>query len=154
MNILYRAHTFYRLNSKIPTLACIKNLKLHYCFSCSKSPVLRHQAMLSGSCSQLEVAAAAVATPDAQRQSCIPEFRLHPSTPPHQGAASASAAGKGQSGSQGSKSLFFLKKAGRSDRAGPRVRGSSRDRPPGLQRSHSEPGLGSSTDMGEADCKR
>lgn len=151
MHILYIAHTFYRLNSKIPILACIRNVKLHYCLSCSKSPVLRRQAMLSGSCSQLEVAAAVV--PDAQRQSCIPEFRLHPSTPLHQGAASASAVGKGHGGGQGSKPLFFRKKAGRSERAGPKGRGSSRDHPPGLQRSHSEPGLGSSTDMGEAGCK-
>lgn len=152
MHKLYIAHTFYRLNSKIPTTACIQNQKLHCCFSCSRSPVLRRQAMLSGSCSQLEVAAAAA--PDTQRQPCVPEFQLHRSTPPHQGAATASsAAGKGQSSSQGSKPPFFRKKVGRSERAGPRGRGSSRDRPPGLQRSHSEPGLGSSTDMGEADCR-
>ncbi|XP_075897074.1 protein ENTREP3 isoform X2 [Nelusetta ayraudi] len=117
--------------------------------STHRSPVLRRQAMLSGSCSQLEVAAgaAAAAASDARQQPRIPEFRVHPSTPQRQGAASASsAAGKGQSGGQGSKPLFFRRKAGRSERAGPRGRGASRDGPPRLQRSHSEPGLGSSTD--------
>lgn len=121
------------------------------CFLCGRSPVLRRQAMLSGSCSQLEAAAAEAAASDARQQPRVPEFRVHPSTPQRQGAASASsAAGKGQSGGQGSKPLFFRRKAGRSERAGPRGRGASRDGPPRLQRSHSEPGLGSSTDTGEA----
>lgn len=38
MHILYIAHAFYRLNSKIPTSACIQNLKLHHCFFLQQVP--------------------------------------------------------------------------------------------------------------------
>lgn len=139
-----------------------KTIILCKLFLCCRSPVLRRQAMLASSCSQLE----AIAVSDAQQQSCIPEFRVHPSTPLHQGALStstappalSSAAGRAQSGGQGNKPLFqgqplFLRRrAGKIEKAGQGVRRDS-EGPLRLHRSHSEPGLCSSTDTGEGDIR-
>ncbi|KAM3873303.1 protein ENTREP3 [Diretmus argenteus] len=124
-----------------------------------RSPVLRRQAMLASSCSQLEV----IAT--SQQRSSIPEIRVRPSTPLHQGSAwpssapptSASSAANvigNEQGGQGNglplprQPLYLRRRVGKSEKDGENVRGES-DGLLRLVRSHSEPGLGSSTDTGD-----
>ncbi|XP_034467547.1 protein FAM189B isoform X1 [Hippoglossus hippoglossus] len=116
-----------------------------------RSPVLRRQAMLARSCSQLE----AIGGSASQQQSSIPEIRLR--LP--QGAAatsslpltSSSSAASEQGGGQGQEQLlprqplYLRRRAGKSEKDGESVRRDS-ERLPHLVRSHSEPGLGSSTD--------
>ncbi|XP_040923810.1 protein ENTREP3 isoform X2 [Betta splendens] len=118
-----------------------------------KSPVLRHQAMLARSCSQLE----AIGGASAQQQSSVPEIRVRPSTPLRQAAGPASCAPPRSSSSAASEPtggtgpslphppLCLRRRPGRSEKDG-------ESGPKGgegflcLVRSHSEPGLGSSTD--------
>ncbi|XP_023258181.1 protein FAM189B [Seriola lalandi dorsalis] len=120
-----------------------------------RSPVLRRQAMLASSCSQLE----AIGSSTSQQRSSIPEIRVRPSTPSRQGAAptssaapaSSSSAASEQGGGQGSgtplphQPLYLRRRAGKSEKDGEGVRGDSEGLLR-LVRSHSEPGLGSSTD--------
>lgn len=122
--------------------------------------MLRRQAILASSCSQLE----AIGVSASQQRSSIPEFRVHPSTPSHQGAAptsyvpptSSPSAAREQSGGQGTgpallvQPLYLRRRAGRSEKDGEGVRRDS-DGLLRLVRSHSEPGLGSSTDTGTSD---
>lgn len=143
------------MNQRVNNILCSPVL------SC-RSPVLRRQAMLASSCSQLE----AIVVSASQKRSCIPEFRVHPSTPSRQGAVpnssapptSSSSADGGQSGGHGNgppltgQSLYFRRKAGKSEKDG----GGARRDSEGLLRlvrSHSEPGIGSSTDTGKSDRK-
>lgn len=117
-----------------------------------RSPVLHRQAMLAGSCSQLE--AIVVAAP--QQPSCTPEFQICPPTPSHHGALPPSSApptlfspvvGE-QGGEQENRTrLWMQRRAPRSEKEG---EGSVRDSKECVQlvRSHSEPGFGSSTDTG------
>lgn len=116
-----------------------------------RSPVLRRQAMLASSCSQLE----AVGSCTSKHQSSIPEIQIHPSTPSVQGAIPASSAPLTSSSSAASEQfsgqplprqpLYLRRRAGKSERDGENVR---KDREGFLRlvRSHSEPGLGSSTE--------
>ncbi len=132
-----------------------------------RSPVLRRQAMLASSCSQLE----AIGGSNSQQRSSIPEFQVCPSTPSHQGAAptssapptSFSSAASERSGGPGSgppgagpplpgQPLYLRRRAGKSEKDGEGVRRDG-ERILRLVRSHSEPGLGSSTDTGESDTK-
>lgn len=123
----------------------------------SRSPVLRRQAMLASSCSQLE----AIGGSTTQQQSYIPEIRVRPSTPLRQGAGpdssapptSSSSAASEQAGGQGSglplqrQPLYLRRRAGKSEKDGESVRRNSEGLLR-LVRSNSEPGLGSSTDTG------
>lgn len=124
-----------------------------------RSPVLRRQAMLASSCSQLE----AIVASASQQRSCVPEFRVHPSTPSRQGAfpdssappTSSSSAASEQSDVQGDRPplpgqqlFFFQRRAGKSEKDGARRDSEGLLR---LVRSHSEPGLGSSSDTGKSD---
>nr|XP_046255981.1 protein FAM189B [Scatophagus argus] len=120
-----------------------------------RSPVLRRQAMLASSCSQLE----AIVVSASQQRSSTPEFRVHHSIPSRRGAAPASSAGPTSSSSAASEQsggqcngpllpgqpLYLQRRAGKSDKDG---EGARRDSEGLLRlvRSHSEPGLGSSTD--------
>ncbi|XP_059196198.1 protein ENTREP3 [Centropristis striata] len=120
-----------------------------------RSPVLRRQAMLAHSCSQLEAIEKSASPP----RSSIPEFRLRPSTPSQQGAnqtssdhpMSSSPAANEQSGGQGNglpvpgQPLYLRRRLGKSEKDGEGVRRNSEGLLR-LVRSHSEPGLGSSTD--------
>ncbi|XP_049902746.1 protein FAM189B [Epinephelus moara] len=120
-----------------------------------RSPVLRRQAMLASSCSQLE----AIGKSTSPQQSSVPEFRVRPSTPSHQGAApfssappiSLSPAASEQSGGPGNgpplpgQPLYLRRRAGKGEKDGEGVRRGSEGLLR-LVRSHSEPGLGSSTD--------
>ncbi|KAE8288837.1 Protein COTE1 [Larimichthys crocea] len=117
-----------------------------------RSPVLRRQAMLASSCSQLE----AIGGSASQQRSSIPELRIHPSTPLRQGAAPTSsvpptsAAGEqcgGQVNGQliAGQPLYLRRRAGKGEKDGEGVRRDSEGLLR-LVRSHSEPGLGSSTD--------
>lgn len=128
-----------------------------------RSPVLRRQAMLASSCSQLE----AIEVSTSQQRSSIPEFRICPSTPSRQGATPASSApptlstpaAREQSGGQGNGPpflgqlpLYLRRRAGKVEKDGEGVRRDSEGLLR-LVRSHSEPGLGSSTDTGESDTR-
>ncbi|KAG8010036.1 hypothetical protein GBF38_014187 [Nibea albiflora] len=124
-----------------------------------RSPILRRQAMLASSCSQLE----AIGGSTSQQRSSIPELRIHPSTPLRQGAAPASsvpptsAAGEqcgGQVNGQlfAGQPLYLRRRAGKGEKDGEGVRRDSEGLLR-LVRSHSEPGLGSSTDTGKSDTK-
>ncbi|XP_017280496.1 protein FAM189B [Kryptolebias marmoratus] len=114
-----------------------------------RSPVLRRQAMLTSSCSQLE----AVGSSPNQQVSFIPEIRVDPSTPLNQGAVLASsnppsscssAAGEPGNGAPVPRQpLYLRRRAERSAKDGGNVRGGGFLH---LMRSHSEPGLGSSMD--------
>lgn len=124
--------------------------------------MLRRQAMLASSCSQLE----AIGGSNSQQRSSIPEFRVCPSTPSRQGAAptssapptSFSSAATEQSGGQVTgpplpgQPLYLRRRAGKSEKDGEGVRRDS-EGILRLVRSHSEPGLGSSTDTGKSDTK-
>uniref|UniRef100_A0A3P9CGF2 Family with sequence similarity 189 member B n=1 Tax=Maylandia zebra TaxID=106582 RepID=A0A3P9CGF2_9CICH len=121
-----------------------------------RSPVLRRQTILASSCSQLE----AVGSCTSQHQSSIPEIRVRPSTPSVQGAIPASSAPLTSSSSATSEQphphqpLCLHRRAGKNERDGENVQ---KD-PEGflrLVRSHSEPGLGSSTerDFGSGSSK-
>lgn len=115
--------------------------------------------MLASSCSQLE----AIGGSASQQRSSIPELRIHPSTPLRQGAAPTSsvpptsAAGEqcgGQVNGQliAGQPLYLRRRAGKGEKDGEGVRRDSEGLLR-LVRSHSEPGLGSSTDTGKSDTK-
>uniref|UniRef100_A0A3Q3SCB5 Family with sequence similarity 189 member B n=1 Tax=Mastacembelus armatus TaxID=205130 RepID=A0A3Q3SCB5_9TELE len=93
--------------------------------SCS-SPILHHQTLLASSCSQLE----AIGGSTSEQQSSIPEIRVRPSTPSRQGAAPASSVPPTSTSLSGKRDSEGLLR---------------------LVRSHSEPGLCSSTDTGDSD---
>ncbi|XP_034552915.1 protein FAM189B isoform X2 [Notolabrus celidotus] len=120
-----------------------------------RSPVLRRQAMLASSCSQLE----AIGNSTSQQRSSITEIRGQSSSPSRQGAAqlfsappiSPSSAACEQIAGQGNgphlmgQLLYFRRRAGKSEKDGEGVKQDS-DGLLRLVRSHSEPGFGSSTD--------
>lgn len=144
-----------RLKSKIKPVTRT-NILCAPVLSC-RSPVLRRQAMLAGSCSQLET----IVDSASQQRPCTPEFPGHhpiPSWPAGVPASSASptppsSATSEQCGGQGNgpplpgQPLYFRQKTGRGERAGD---GARRDIKGLLRlvRSHSEPGLSSSADTG------
>ncbi|KAM9852094.1 protein ENTREP3 [Aulostomus maculatus] len=119
-----------------------------------RSPVLRRQAMLASSCSQLE----AIGGSTAQQRCSIPDIRIRPSTPLRQGAAldpsapftSSSSTASEQGGGYGPlflrQPLFLRRRAGKIEKHGESCEGLLP-----LVRSHSEPGLSSSTDTGNGD---
>lgn len=101
--------------------------------------MLRRQALLASSCSQLE----AMVVAPSQPFSCTPEFYVSPPTPSHQGALPPSSTPPTLSSpAVGSQRRALLRERD--------VEGSARDSKACMQlvRSHSEPGLGSSTDTG------
>ncbi|XP_056457739.1 protein ENTREP3 [Gadus chalcogrammus] len=118
-----------------------------------RSPLLRRQAILASSCSQLEVLSAA----SSKQHSSIPEIRLGPSSQLSQGSASVSSAlpnkssiAPGESQVPGGLALplqhLFLRRRGgkgKQDAAAGRERLSDGLLSP-LVRSHSDPGLSSS----------
>ncbi|KAJ8005037.1 hypothetical protein DPEC_G00142480 [Dallia pectoralis] len=108
-----------------------------------RSPVLRRQAMLASSCSQLENLGGATSN-----QNSIPEIQVRPSTPLRRCSATAdpptsSSSSVNQQGGQGNWVPLPLSRRGRG-----RERRES-DGPMPLVRSYSEPGLSSSTDTGD-----
>ncbi|XP_028971899.2 protein FAM189B isoform X2 [Esox lucius] len=105
-----------------------------------RSPVLRRQAMLASSCSQLELLGGATSN-----QNSIPEIQVRPSTPLRRGSASNTANPPSFSAvnQQGNWVPLPLRRRG----AEGERRGSDSLLP--LVRSHSEPGLSSSTDTGD-----
>ncbi|XP_038848704.1 protein FAM189B [Salvelinus namaycush] len=133
---------------------CYRGERSNSCSSSStatatyRSPVLRRQAMLASSCSQLELLGGAT----SHQRSSILEKRVGPCTPLRRGSASASAApptssssAVNQQGGQGNgvplplQPLYLRRQGGGSER------GDSDGLLP-LVRSHSEPGLSSSAD--------
>ncbi|AWO96553.1 putative protein FAM189B [Scophthalmus maximus] len=115
-----------------------------------RSPVLRRQAMLASSCSQLE----AIGGSTSQQQPSIQEILVRPahgasaisSVPPtsSSSAASEQGAGQGHGLPLPRQPLYLRRRAGKSEKDGESARDS--EGLPRLVRSHSEPGLGSSTD--------
>ncbi|KAM7383431.1 hypothetical protein PAMP_003082 [Pampus punctatissimus] len=120
-----------------------------------RSPVLRRQAVLASSCSQLETIGDSI----SQQRFSIPEIRIRPSTPSRQGAGPDSSAPPTSSCSAASEQavgqvngpplprqpLYLRRRAGKCEKDGESI---CRDSEGLLRlvRSHSEPGLGSSTD--------
>ncbi|XP_069041151.1 protein ENTREP3 [Lepisosteus oculatus] len=100
-----------------------------------RSPVLRHQAVLASSCTRLELLGGAA----SQR---IPEIRVRPCTPSRCGSDG------GSPSPQGSPRPLLPPQRRHSDQSRPPTppRGLA---PHPLMRSHSDPGLTSSTDTGE-----
>ena len=145
----------HRLKSKLKPVTRT-NLLCAPVLSC-RSPVLRRQAMLASSCSQLETTVVSA----SQQRPCTPEFPGHhsisswpagvpassPSPTPPSSTTSEQYGGQGNSPSLPGQPLFSRHKAGRGERAGD---GARRDIKGLLRlvRSHSEPGLSSSTDTG------
>ncbi|XP_062321962.1 protein ENTREP3 [Osmerus eperlanus] len=117
-----------------------------------RSPVLRRQAMLASSCSQLEVIGGALS---------IPEIRVCPSTPSRREPASLSSTNPSSSsavnhpGARGGRVPLHMQPLSlrqREGRRGEKDGGGERRGSDGLLpliRSHSEPGLSSSTDTGD-----
>ncbi|KAM9403592.1 protein ENTREP3-like isoform 1-T1 [Salvelinus alpinus] len=133
---------------------CYRGERSNSCSSSStatatyRSPVLRRQAMLASSCSQLELLGGAT----SHQRSSILEKRVGPCTPLRRGSASASAApptssssAVNQQGGQGNgvplplQPLYLRRQGGRSE-------GGGSDGLLPLVRSHSEPGLSFSAD--------
>ncbi|XP_041648760.1 protein FAM189B [Cheilinus undulatus] len=120
-----------------------------------RSPVLRRQAMLASSCSQLE----AIGNSTSQQRSSVAETRGPASSPSHQGAAPVSSAppispssaacehiiGQGNGPQLLGQLLYLRRRAGKSEKDGEGLRRDSEGLLR-LVRSHSEPGFGSSTD--------
>lgn len=116
-----------------------------------RSPVLRRQALMTSSCSQLEAMGASI----GQQQSTLPEIQVSSSTPscPAPGQTSpltASPADTKQNHSQGTAPLhpplYLRRRAGKGDGDAGGLKRRENEGFLGLVRSHSEPGLGSSTD--------
>lgn len=116
-----------------------------------RSPVLHHQTLLTSSCSQLEAMGASI----TQQQSTVPDILVRPSTPSSQGPGqtsplTASSADSKQNHSQGTAPphppLYLRRRAGKGDGDAGSLRQRENEGFLGLVRSHSEPGLGSSTD--------
>ncbi|XP_048882705.1 protein FAM189B [Brienomyrus brachyistius] len=110
-----------------------------------RSPVLRHQAILASSCSQLELLAVS-----GSPRSSIPEIRVRPCTPSRRSSDSSSV----PAGTATSMANHAIGPPALLLPPPPRRGGASRDRRdrdllPPLVRSHSEPGLNSSTDTGD-----
>ncbi|KPP60143.1 protein FAM189B-like, partial [Scleropages formosus] len=142
------------LESPVPAVCpsshrCFRGERSNSCSSPSstadapyRSPVLRHQAMLASSCSQLELVGGS-----GSPRSSIPEIRVRPCTPNRQGydtSASASTPVTSVANRTNSPSALLLPPY-------PHRRGGAQERRdsdslPLLVRSHSEPGLSSSTD--------
>ncbi|XP_054904043.1 protein ENTREP3 [Poeciliopsis prolifica] len=116
-----------------------------------RSPVLHRQAVLASSCSQLE----AIGNSPSQQQRFIPEIQVNLTDPSNQEAAPASSVPPPPSSSAACEhgngllpphgALYLRQRAERSDKHGGTVRRQSEGFLR-LVRSHSEPGLGSSTD--------
>lgn len=121
----------------------------------ARSPVLHRQAMLASSCSQLE----AIGSSPHQQKRLIPEIQVNLTDPSNQEAALASSVPLPSSSSAACEhgngllpphgALYLRRRAERSDKQGGNVRKQSEGFIR-LVRSQSEPGLGSSTDTGEA----
>uniref|UniRef100_A0A3B5MX55 Family with sequence similarity 189 member B n=1 Tax=Xiphophorus couchianus TaxID=32473 RepID=A0A3B5MX55_9TELE len=115
------------------------------------SPVLHRQAVLASSCSQLET----IGNSPNQQQCFIPEIQVNLTDPSNQEAAPASSIPPPSSSSAACEhgngllpphgALYLRRRAERSDKHGGTVRRQSEGFLR-LGRSHSEPGLGSSTD--------
>uniref|UniRef100_A0A3B3TP14 Family with sequence similarity 189 member B n=1 Tax=Poecilia latipinna TaxID=48699 RepID=A0A3B3TP14_9TELE len=120
-----------------------------------RSPVLHRQAVLASSCSQLE----AIGNSPNQQQRFIPEIQVNLTDPSNQEAAPASSVPPPSSSSAACEhgnrllpphgALYLRRRAERSDKHGGTV-GRQSEGFLRLVRSHSEPGLGSSTDTSEA----
>uniref|UniRef100_A0A3Q2PZ75 Family with sequence similarity 189 member B n=1 Tax=Fundulus heteroclitus TaxID=8078 RepID=A0A3Q2PZ75_FUNHE len=116
-----------------------------------RSPVLHRHSMLASSCSQLE----AIGSAPNQQQCLIPEIQVNLTDPSKQEAAPASSGPPLSSSSAASEhgngllpphgALYLRRRAERGDKHGGTVTRQSRGFLR-LVRSHSEPGLGSSTD--------
>ncbi|XP_016301290.1 protein FAM189B-like [Sinocyclocheilus anshuiensis] len=117
-----------------------------YITSTYRSPVLRRQALLASSCSQLEFLA-------GSKHSCIPEIRVRPCTPSRQDSSSAftnppTAAPSGPAQDRPDHTVpVLLLRPGFREQIGRDRKDSDVFLP--LLRSHSEPGLSSSTDTGD-----
>ncbi|XP_016387629.1 protein FAM189B-like [Sinocyclocheilus rhinocerous] len=117
-----------------------------YNTSTYRSPVLRRQALLASSCSQLEFLA-------GSKHSCIPEIRVRPCTPSRQDSSSAftnppTAAPSGPAQDRPDHTVpVLLLRPGFREQIGRDRKDSDGFLP--LFRSHSEPGLSSSTDTGD-----
>ncbi|KAK7878854.1 hypothetical protein WMY93_030880 [Mugilogobius chulae] len=109
-----------------------------------ESPVLRRQALLTSSCSQLE----AMTTSNGPQTSNVPEIQVRPSTPSAAGQNTSTSDSKQIHLSQGAalhnQPLYLRRRAGKADGDGGRRR--ENEGFLGLVRSHSEPGIASSTD--------
>ncbi|XP_028327566.1 protein FAM189B [Gouania willdenowi] len=108
-----------------------------------RSPKLHRQATLTSSCSQLD----AIGSSASQQQSYIPEIRVRPSTPTNQRQvlSSSGSCEQGNGPPSPRQPLYLRRKVGK----GGKETGNVRRESEGflrLVRSHSEPGLGSSTD--------
>ncbi|XP_061676685.1 protein ENTREP3 isoform X3 [Syngnathoides biaculeatus] len=111
-----------------------------------RSPALRRQASLVRSCSQLEV----VAGSTSRQQTCIPDIRVRPSTPLHRATARDSSDPQNNEQcvdqSKGPplqhQTLYLRRRGGRNKGEGNRNDGDGLLR---ILRSHSEPGLSSSS---------
>ncbi len=110
-----------------------------------RSPVLRHQALLASSCSHLEFLA-------RSQHSSIPEIRVRPCSPSQRDSSSAfsnppTAAPSGPAQDQPDHAVPVLfQRPGFREHIGRDRKDSDSFLP--LMRSHSEPGLSSSTDTG------
>ncbi|XP_064152367.1 protein ENTREP3 [Anguilla rostrata] len=128
---------------------CFRGERSNSCSSPSssasrRSPVLRHQAILASSCSQLETLGGA-----GSQRSSVPEIRVRPCTPSRRGSDTPAPPGASSPASnQGSGPPVFLLPPYPRRRSGGRDRCDSDSLLP-LVRSHSEPGLSSSTDTGD-----
>lgn len=101
--------------------------------------MLHRQALLASSCSQLE----AIMVAQTSQTSCTPEFHVSPPTPSHPGALPPSSAPPTFT----SPAVGGQRRALLSEKDGEGSVGGSKGCMQ-LVRSHSEPGLGSSTDTG------
>ncbi|KAI1885917.1 hypothetical protein AGOR_G00208690 [Albula goreensis] len=128
---------------------CFRGERSNSCSSPSsstshRSPVLRHQAILASSCSQLELLGGT-----ASQRSFIPEIRVRPCTPSRRGSDTPAppAAAYMTTNNGNGQAILLLPPY-------PRRHGVGRDRRDSdsllpLVRSHSEPGLSSSTETGD-----
>ncbi|XP_063054337.1 protein ENTREP3 [Engraulis encrasicolus] len=123
-----------------------------YNTSTYRSPLLRRQALLASSCSQLEQLSGGAMrySARASQGSSIPEIRLHPSTPSRQDSSSTTynpsvLADHHHSNPTAPGNMIPLQRLWHTGGRGRR----DSDGPLQLVRSHSEPGLSSSTDTGE-----
>ncbi|KAJ8383784.1 hypothetical protein AAFF_G00214710 [Aldrovandia affinis] len=123
---------------------CFRGERSNSCSSPSssashRSPVLRHQAILASSCSQLELLGGA-----GSQRSSIPQIRVRPCTPSRHGSDTSAASSVTNHGN--GPPILLLPPYPHRRGVGQR-RDSDSYLP--LVRSHSEPGLSSSTDTGD-----
>ncbi|KAJ8287910.1 hypothetical protein COCON_G00005690, partial [Conger conger] len=131
-----------------PPHRCFRGERSNSCSSPSstshRSPVLRHQAILASSCSQLDMLGGA-----GSQRSSVPEIRVRPCTPSRRGSDTpAPPCASSLVSNQGSGPPVLLLPPYPRRRSGGRDRCDSDSLLP-LVRSHSEPGLSSSTDTGD-----